>query len=122
MLKKEREGYLYNTLFGGLLGTALVLASLAGADYQEIDRAWMLNQKDAIGPFGMMDGVGLNLVKDVMAESVNREKSSATPELVATIMAYLQPYIDRDDLGIKTGKGFYSYPDPDYQRNSFLRG
>ncbi len=120
MLKKEREGYLHNTLFGALLGTALVLASLTGADFKNIDRAWMLNQNDTIGPFGMLDGVGLNLVKDVLAESVNREKSPGNPEVVAAVTAFLQPYIDQGDLGMKTGKGFYEYPEPEFQNPEFM--
>jgi 3-hydroxybutyryl-CoA dehydrogenase len=30
--------------------------------------------------------------------------------------------IDRKELGIKTGKGFYSYPNPEYARPDFLKG
>ncbi|MBW2176724.1 MAG: hypothetical protein JRH03_07215 [Deltaproteobacteria bacterium] len=119
-LKKEREGYLHNTMFGALLGTAQALAALVGADFKEIDRSWMLNQNDTIGPFGMLDGVGLNLVKDVLAESVNREKSPSSPEIVAALAAYLQPYLDRDNLGMKTGRGFYAYPLPEFQKPEFL--
>ncbi|MBW2614381.1 MAG: hypothetical protein JRE12_18790, partial [Deltaproteobacteria bacterium] len=119
-LKKEREGYLHNTMFGALLGTAQALAALAGADFKEIDRSWMLNQNDTIGPFGMLDGVGLNLVKDVLAESVNREKSPSSPEIIAALAAYLQPYLDRNDLGMKTGRGFYAYPEPEFQSPGFL--
>ena len=52
----------YNSLISALLGAAQVLAALAGADFKEIDRSWMFNQNDTIGPFGMIDGVGLNLV------------------------------------------------------------
>ena len=33
------------------------------------------------------------------------------------IVDLLQPYIDRGELGIKTGKGFYSYPDPAYGKS-----
>ena len=30
--------------------------------------------------------------------------------------------IDRQELGVKTGKGFYTYPNPEYQRADFLKG
>ncbi len=121
-LKKERERYLHNTMFGALLGTAHALAAFAGADFKEIDRSWMLNQNDTIGPFGMLDGVGLNLVMDIVVESVNREKLPSTPQIAAALAAYLQPFLDRDDLGMKTGRGFYDYPDPEYQKPQFLEG
>ncbi len=80
----------------------------------------MLNQNDTIGPFGMLDGVGLNLVMDVLAESLNREKAPSSPAIVAAIHSFLQPYIDRGNLGIKTGTGFYEYPEPDFQKPAFL--
>ena len=32
----------------------------------------------------------------------------------------LHPYMERGELGMKTGKGFYSYPNPDYQQADFL--
>ncbi len=120
MLKKEREGYLHNTLFVALLGTAHTLAVLTGADFKEIDRSWMLNQNDTIGPFGMLDGVGLDLVMDIVVESVNREKFPSNPQIAAALAAYLQPYLDRGDLGMKTGRGFYDYPEPEFQTPKFL--
>jgi hypothetical protein len=34
----------------------------------------------------------------------------------------LKAMIDRGNLGVKTGKGFYSYPDPEFRRPDFLMG
>jgi 3-hydroxyacyl-CoA dehydrogenase len=34
---------------------------------------------------------------------------------------FLDSYIQKGELGVKTGKGFYSYPDPDYQKPDFLK-
>ncbi|MEK6196288.1 MAG: 3-hydroxyacyl-CoA dehydrogenase family protein, partial [Deltaproteobacteria bacterium] len=92
----------------------------AGADFKEIDKSWMLNQNDPIGPFGMLDGVGLNLVMDIVVESVNREKLPSNPKIAAALAAYLQPFLDRGDLGMKTGRGFYDYPEPEFQTPEFL--
>jgi 3-hydroxybutyryl-CoA dehydrogenase len=30
--------------------------------------------------------------------------------------------IKRGNLGVKTGKGFYTYPDPEYRHPGFLKG
>ncbi len=32
----------------------------------------------------------------------------------------LKQNIDRGELGVKTGKGFYSYPDPEFLRDDLL--
>ena len=35
-------------------------------------------------------------------------------------MALIQPYIDRQELGEKSMKGFYQYPQPSYQSEGFI--
>jgi 3-hydroxybutyryl-CoA dehydrogenase len=44
---------------------------------------------------------------------------SLLEERAATI-AFLKAYVDGDQLGVKTGKGFYSYPDPTFSKPGFL--
>jgi 3-hydroxybutyryl-CoA dehydrogenase len=121
VLKKEREGYLHNAMFVGLLGTAMMLAAILNVDFKKIDQAWMLNQNSMAGPFGMLDGVGLNVVVDILGESAKKAKA-ASPEIIAAISDFLQPYIERGDLGVKTGKGFYEYPEPEFLNPEFLAG
>jgi 3-hydroxybutyryl-CoA dehydrogenase len=119
VLKKEREGYLHNAMFVGLLGTALMLAAVLKIDFKKIDRAWMLNQNAMAGPFGMLDSVGLNLVVDILGESAIKEKA-ASPEIIAAIGNLLQPNIESGNLGVKTGRGFYEYPDPEFLQPEFV--
>jgi 3-hydroxybutyryl-CoA dehydrogenase len=33
---------------------------------------------------------------------------------------FLKRYVDRGELGVKSGKGFYSYPDPAFARPGFI--
>jgi 3-hydroxybutyryl-CoA dehydrogenase len=33
----------------------------------------------------------------------------------------LKEMVDKGELGVKTGKGFYKYPDPLYSRPDFLK-
>jgi 3-hydroxybutyryl-CoA dehydrogenase len=35
---------------------------------------------------------------------------------------FLKAYVDKGWLGMKTGRGFYAYPDPAYARPDFLSG
>jgi 3-hydroxyacyl-CoA dehydrogenase len=34
----------------------------------------------------------------------------------------LKAQIEQKELGVKTGKGFYAYPNPEYDRSDFLKG
>jgi 3-hydroxybutyryl-CoA dehydrogenase len=87
------------------------------ATFEDVDRAWMGIYRASMGPFGLMDRVGLDVVRDI--EMVYYEESGderdAPPRL-------LLDKIERGELGLKTGKGFYSYPDPEFQDPDWLRG
>jgi enoyl-CoA hydratase/3-hydroxyacyl-CoA dehydrogenase len=41
-------------------------------------------------------------------------------EITREIVRFLTPFIERGDLGVKAGKGFYTYPDPAYEQSEFL--
>jgi len=116
VLKKERPGYLHNTLFINLLKTAVLLVADGYADVEDVDRSWILVHPPAPGPFGMMDGVGLNVVLQV-AEEEHRQSGS---EEALKMADFVRPYIERGHLGMKTGQGFYTYPDPAWMKPEFL--
>jgi len=40
--------------------------------------------------------------------------------LRAAVLDLLQPHVDRGELGMKSGRGFYNYPQPAYQRVGFV--
>ena len=118
VMKKEKGGYLYNTLLGGLLGAAWGLVLGGYAEPEDVDRAYMLVNRQAVGPFGIMDAIGLNVIMDA-AGGGGLEREEFT---LKQATEYLRPYIERGDLGMKTGKGFYTYPNPAYQQPDFLSG
>lgn len=117
VLKKENPGYVFNALNGPLLTTAMMLVIKGISTIAEVDRAWMSHRKAPMGPFGMMDLFGLNL----MFDSWNHQTGdTGSDEMRAAIIAFLSPYLERGDLGMKTGKGFYTYPNPAYAQPAFL--
>jgi len=116
VLKKEKDGYIYNSMLIALVKTAILLVIDGYADFQDVDRSYMAAIGQKIGPFGSMDGIGINVVFDVVKEQLNRSND----EDFNRILNFLRPYVERDDLGWKTGKGFYTYPDPSYERLEFL--
>lgn len=117
-LKKEQHGYVFNTMLTELLGSALGLASKQVASPEDIDRAWMGIMKTFVGPFGIMDSVGLETVyriTDYWAQKIDDPKRKANA-------AYLKILVDKGDLGVKTGKGFYDYPNPAFLKPNFMKG
>ena len=68
-----------------------------------------------IGPFGLMDGVGLDVVYDIEMVYFNTSKDPKDKPPQA-----LKEKIDRGELGVKSGEGFYTYPDPEFVRENFL--
>lgn len=118
VLKKEHPGYLFNSMFMTLSGTALNLAANEVASLEDIDRAWMGIMHTESGPFGIMDSVGLDTVWKITnywAEKRNDPAARKNAEFVKT-------YLDKGCLGKKSGQGFYAYPNPAFNAQEFLAG
>ena len=85
-------------------------------DFRDIDRAWMIAYGTPQGPFGMMDRVGLDVVYDIEMVYYNESKDPKDHPPDA-----LKEMVQRKECGMKTQKGFYRYPDPEYARPDFLQ-
>jgi len=118
VLRKESPGYLHNAMLISLLRTAILLVADGVGEPEDVDRCWMLVQGTPTGPFGMLDWIGLNVGLDVAEQEYERSGS----EEALRMARFLRPYVERGELGVKTGKGFYVYPDPTWQRPGFLTG
>ncbi len=116
-VKKPIMGYLGNRLWRMVKREALMLWAEGYGDFQEIDRAWMLQFEVSVGPFGMMDVVGLDVVYDIEMAYYNE-----TGDIRDRPPGALKEMLDRGDLGMKTGKGFYDWSDPVFLKPDFLRG
>jgi 3-hydroxybutyryl-CoA dehydrogenase len=116
ILRRENSGYLFNAMLSSLFSSALSLASRKVATIQDIDRSWMGVMHMAIGPFGIMDQVGLStvwLITDYWAKKTGDPQAQANAD-------FLKQYVDKGHLGFKTNQGFYSYPNPAYANPNFL--
>lgn len=61
-LQRENHSYVLNTMFSAMNQEAVKLAANGVARVEDIDRAWMGIMEMPIGPFGLMDLVGLDTV------------------------------------------------------------
>lgn len=117
-LEQERPGYVFNALYGAVNREAMTLVANGVATFATVDRAWMGVFKMAVGPFGMLDEVGLDTVwhiTDYWATATGDEQLRRNADL-------LKGYVDRGRLGTKSGAGFYDYPEPAFRRPGFLAG
>jgi 3-hydroxybutyryl-CoA dehydrogenase len=113
---REHNGYVFNTMLSGLFSSALMLASTEVATIEDIDRSWMGVMRTSMGPFGIMDQIGLSTVWSITAYWAGK-----TGDAQAQANAdFLKQYVDKGYLGFKTNQGFYSYPDPAYADPEFL--
>lgn len=111
-VKRETSGYLFNHMLMAYLGAAGHLLASDKATAQDIDRSWMGNLGTRVGPFGMMDQVGLDTVLHILSERTDR-RSRAFFDLI-------EPMVKAGQLGAKSGEGFYTYPRPAYAAPDFL--
>jgi 3-hydroxyacyl-CoA dehydrogenase len=116
-LNKEQPGYVLNTLNVPFLLAALDLLVNGVADYQLIDKTWMISKDAKCGPFGSIDLIGITTAYNITRNIAEQDGGSAA----ARAAAYLKEhFIDTGKLGVDAGEGFYTYPNPAYLRPGFL--
>jgi len=119
VLKKESPGYVFNAIYGAMNEAAIKLLSTGVASVEDIDRAFMAVTKMPIGPFGGLDMVGLDTIWHI---TQSKAKLTGDTKMQAGADWFKKEYVDKGWLGVKSGRGFYTYPDPAYARPGFLTG
>ena len=116
-VKKEILGFCFNSVWRAVKRQTLYLWGEGFVDFRDIDRSWMVVFTPTHGPFFLMDLVGLDVIRDIEISYYNESKDPKDLPPKA-----LQEKIERNELGVKTGKGFYTYPNPEFGRPDFLLG
>ena len=101
----ENPGYVFNWMLKALLQSALQLVERKVAQPAEIDMAWKKVTGMPLGPFGIMDQIGVDLIHQTMSHARFVDGDEEWQPLVDI----LQPYVDTNRLGVKTGQGFFDY-------------
>lgn len=115
-LHKEQPGYIMNSLLVPFFNTAVALWANEVADYKTIDKTWMSVTGAPLGPFALIDIVGLNTAHNIhtlQAELTNN------PALYTAAKLLQENFVDKGKLGVATGEGFYKYPNPEYLQDNF---
>lgn len=118
-LYKEQPGYILNSLLVPFLDAAESLLVKEVADPETIDKTWMIGTGAPLGPFAILDIVGINTAFNIV-----EAKAAATGDENMNKLANLlkTEYIEKGKLGRATGEGFYKYPNPNFAKPDFLKG
>lgn len=100
-LRKEKAGYVLNSLLVPFLNAATDLAAGGYAGPPDIDKVWRIATGAPMGPFQIYDIIGLSTPYNILSHGDEHARSLA---------AWLKEnYIDKGKLGVAAGEGFYRY-------------
>ena len=118
LLNKEQAGYVSNFIIASFITSALDLVQRGVASFEDVDRVWMIGAAAPIGPVGMMDRMGLGTVYNGL---MNLVESAGRSELRPAASYLKDNFLDQGKLGVRSGEGFYSYPNPAFLQEGFLK-
>jgi len=102
---KDSPGFIVNRLLIPYLADAMRLAESGDAELRDIDTAMRLGTGHPMGPFELMDYIGLDTMKFILDGWHQRypEDHRYTP------CASIEKLVTNGKLGRKTGEGFHRY-------------
>lgn len=100
----DRSGFIVNALLFPYLNDAVKLVEAGTATVEEVDEAITTTYGYPMGPFALLDVVGLDVSLAIQRELVEEFGHDGW-----TPAATLVELVEKGDLGRKTGKGFLTY-------------
>ncbi len=102
VVKKECLGFVFNRIWRAVKKECLKIWAEGNADIETVDQAWKIYSKMPVGPFYLMDMVGLDVVYDIEMSYYNEsgDPNDKPPQA-------LKDMVERGELGLKTKQGFY---------------
>lgn len=113
----EVQGFIHNYVWRHIKKSAMTLVDQGHASFEDVDRAVMIGMRCPLGPFQMMDRAGLDVMLGIEQQwyAESGDDRDKPPRVLEELVA-------KGHLGVKTGRGFYSYPDPVYEQPDWLFG
>ena len=103
-VRKESVGFVYNRVWAAIKRESLAVVAEGVSTPEELDELYRLNAGGGEGPFRRMDRVGLDVVLDI-----EEHYAQVLPGLPESPRRLLREHVARGHLGVKTGRGFYTY-------------
>jgi 3-hydroxybutyryl-CoA dehydrogenase len=112
--RREIMGFAFNRVWRAIKRETLHLVADGYAHFEDLDRAWILSWGTPTVPFATMDVIGLDVIRDI--EAVYFRASGDERD---------RPPVFLEDAAAAgwawSGRGFYSYPEPEFERPGWLR-
>lgn len=103
-VQQESTGFIYNRVWAAIKREALMVVAEGVGTPDDVDALFCAAHGASMGPFRLMDRVGLDVVLDIEEHYASeREGLPASPRTL------LREYIAAGRLGVKSGEGFYRY-------------
>ncbi|MBB5253709.1 3-hydroxyacyl-CoA dehydrogenase/enoyl-CoA hydratase family protein [Sulfurisphaera ohwakuensis] len=105
MINKDVPGYVVNRILGEIISASCIILQRGIADYLTIDAVARYKLGFPMGVFELLDYTGID---------VNYYVSKSLEEygIKSPCSALFEEKVKKNELGVKSGKGFYSYPAP----------
>ncbi|MDC0546865.1 3-hydroxyacyl-CoA dehydrogenase NAD-binding domain-containing protein [Gammaproteobacteria bacterium] len=104
--KNRNSKYALNSMLGALTTQSMLMVIEGRYSIEEIDEAWKNANDSKLGPFGVMDMLGLDIIKNAWEE---QDEESRLIDHKEKILKHLSSYVHQNKLGIKTGEGFLNH-------------
>ncbi|PXW91226.1 3-hydroxyacyl-CoA dehydrogenase [Nitrosomonas sp. Nm84] len=115
-IHQEQPGYVLNSLLIPFAVAALQLLQKGVCTPQYLDRTWRICMEGKIGPAQMIDKMGMNVCYHIA-----KGQGDAGNKEMAALAEYLKTeFIDKGKTGLLAGEGYYTYPNPEFEKTDFL--
>jgi 3-hydroxybutyryl-CoA dehydrogenase len=116
VVEGQSKGFIINRVWRAVKQEVLKVVDEGHASPEDVDRLWAMFWGIKYGPFAMMDQVGLDVVSAIEDTYI---AVSTDPEDRPSRV--LSQHVDQAELGVKSGRGFYDYPDPAFAQDDWPR-
>lgn len=110
LCRKDVAGFIVNRIFIPLVHEAAYCLERDGASMTQIDSAVKYKMGFPMGIFELADYTGLDVIFKATSEMHTRDNRIVNPH------PKIKELVDAQNLGQKTGKGFYEYSGSTYER------
>jgi 3-hydroxybutyryl-CoA dehydrogenase len=105
-VRRESDGFIFNRVWAAIKRECLMVVEEGVAAPEDVDGMWSIFTAPGIPPFRLMDRVGLDVVLNI-----EEHYASVRAGLPEGPRKLLHELVDKGKLGVKSGSGFYDYPD-----------